>query len=117
MKVRRERWFTGADAYLGAVEDLFLTLEGSGQWVAYRWLTDSTGGAMTADAAIRDFGQRSGWWSQDAGLALFLAIDRLGGAGWRTCAFGSGALAGAALLDLALQPPREVPAQAFADLC
>ncbi|HYD44656.1 MAG TPA: hypothetical protein VEA79_05260 [Phenylobacterium sp.] len=75
---RRAKWFTGKDAMFAEAEDTFLTLEGSGQWVAYAWLTKHPLGAeiepATALTAFRRGGRK---WSQDEGLALFLVIDRL----------------------------------------
>jgi hypothetical protein len=117
INARRERWFTGPDVYLGQTEDLFLSLEGSGQWVAYRWLTDSKGGAMTPASAIMEFGRRGGWWTQDEGLALVLATERLGGTGWRACAFGKGSVAGVALLDQAIAAPRQAALHGNPKIC
>ncbi|HZF41964.1 MAG TPA: hypothetical protein VEZ48_00975 [Sphingomonadaceae bacterium] len=34
MLSRRDRWFRGKDAYLREAEDIWLTMEGSGQWLA-----------------------------------------------------------------------------------
>jgi hypothetical protein len=117
IKARRERWFTGPDAFLGQTEDLFLSLEGSGQWVAYRWLTDKQGGAMTPASAISEFGRRGGWWTQDEGLALVLATERLGGKDWRACAFGKGSVAGVPLLDQAISASREAASRGIAISC
>ncbi len=103
---RRARAFTGADAYLAEAEDLFLALEGSGQWVGYQWLTMPNGGGMTQAEALSGFGRRGGWWTQDEGLALVLATERIGGTGWRMEAFGEGKVAGAAMLDAALRHRR-----------
>jgi hypothetical protein len=74
---RRERYFNGPDAVYAPAEDLFLTLEGTGQYALYRWLTDPKGGAMAKPDAIA-FARRDGKrWSQDQGLALYLVLDRL----------------------------------------
>lgn len=72
---------------------------------------------MTRDAAIKNFGRRGGWWTQDEGLALVLATERLGGTGWRACAFGSGALAGVELLDQALDGSRGMRVRAVDRSC
>ena len=77
MDRRRARFYQGLDALYIEGEDLFLTMEGMGQWAAYLWLVDPVGGAMSrADALtfIRRGGRR---WSQDEGLALLLALSRL----------------------------------------
>ncbi len=103
---RHARWFTGPDAYLAKAEDLFLALEGSGQWAGYTWLTMARGGGMAPSDAIAAFGRRGGWWTQDEGLALVLAAERIGGPGWRAQAFGEGKLGGLGMLDAALKRRR-----------
>jgi hypothetical protein len=102
MAARRAQWFTGADAYLGEAEDQFLAMEGSGQWVGYRWLTSKHGPALAPAEALAAFGRRGGWWTQDEGLALILATERISGPAWRKRAFGDGAVAGLTMLDQAL---------------
>ena len=74
---RRARFFRGPNALYAEAEDVFLSMEGTGQLAAYLWLSDPQGGAMSADAAspfIRRGGRR---WSQDEGLALLLILSRL----------------------------------------
>lgn len=74
---RRARFFRGENAIYAGAEDVFLSMEGSGQWAAYRWLVDPQGGAMRPEGAlpfIRRGGRR---WSQDEGLALLLVVSRL----------------------------------------
>jgi hypothetical protein len=99
---RRDRWFRGKDAYLSEAEDIWLTMEGSGQWLAYRWLTDLRGGATSETAAMPGFAQRGRWWSQKQGIALFLALERLGGSEWKPRVFGGGSPKATQLLELAL---------------
>ena len=78
MTARRARWFTGKDAMFADAEDTFLSLEGSGQWVAYAWLAKHPLGAEIApEEALKGFRRGGRKWSQDQGLALFLVIDRL----------------------------------------
>jgi hypothetical protein len=102
MRARQARWFTGKDAYLTEAEDVFLTLEGSAQWAAYRWLTDARGGAVDPRAAFGSFGWRGRWWSQNEGFALFMALDRLAPGQWRRHAFGDGAKTVLQMVDAAL---------------
>jgi hypothetical protein len=85
---RQKRWFTGADAMWKPYDDVFLTLEGFGQWNGYAWLSDPRGGAMTADAAREKMRGKRKWWSQEEGLGLFLVIDRFV-PNWASQAFGS----------------------------
>ena len=75
IEARQKRWFTGDEAYWKNYDDLFLTMEGFGQWVAYAWLADPNGGGLSK-AEARDKMSKSTWWSQNEGLALFLVIDR-----------------------------------------
>jgi hypothetical protein len=85
---RQKRWFTGADAMWKPYDDIFLTMEGFGQWNAYAWLSDPRGGAMTTDAAREKMRGKGKWWTQEEGLGLFLVIDRFV-PNWASQAFGS----------------------------
>ena len=76
MEARQKRWFVGPEAYWKAYDDLFLTMEGFGQWVAYAWLSDPKGGGMSGQAARQRMRGSRKWWSQEEGLALFLVINR-----------------------------------------
>jgi hypothetical protein len=80
MKARRARYFTGDDAVFADLEDVFLHMEGLGQFVAYRSaLLDG----MTAADAV-EFVRRDGrFWSQDEGLAVYLLLDAML-PGWQT---------------------------------
>lgn len=104
MRARHHRWFTGADAHLAAAEDIWLTMEGSGQWAAYRWLTARNGGGIAEPVALAAFAKRGKWWSQKQGLALFLVLDRLIGDRWRRPVFCSGSRTALQLVDEALAP-------------
>ena len=76
MDARRATYFRGANALYADAEDVFLSMEGIGQWAAYLWLTDPNGAALSADAALPII-RRGGRWSQDEGLALLLVLSRL----------------------------------------
>jgi hypothetical protein len=102
MKARAAKYFTGDDAYWTEAEDLWLTLEGSGQWAGHAWLVDPRGAAVGEDAAMPGFGQRSRWWSQKEGLALVLTLDRLSPGGWKAHVYGDGTQTLLDLLDAAL---------------
>ena len=102
IEARRARWFTGKDQRLGEAEDLFLSMEGAGQYVGYSWLIDPRGGRLSEAAEMRGFGTRGKWWSQLQGLALVLAVKRLGLPGWREYLWGQPKLLGAQLLEAAL---------------
>jgi len=76
MNARRAKYFRGANALYADAEDVFLSMEGIGQWAAYLWLTDAQGAALSADDAMPVI-RRGGRWSQDEGLALLLVLSRL----------------------------------------
>ncbi|NJC06058.1 hypothetical protein GGQ97_001851 [Sphingomonas kaistensis] len=106
MKARRARWFVGEDRRLGKAEDLFLSMEGAGQYVGYSWLIDPKGGALSTAEAMSGFGTRSKWWSQKQGLALILAVERLELAGWREQVWKTPHLIGVELLEAAVARSR-----------
>lgn len=74
MESRRARYFTGNRAYLADMEDVFLTMEGMGQYLMYRHLARQPG--ITPEQAFAE-ANRAKYWTQNEGLALFLALDRL----------------------------------------
>ena len=102
MRARHARWFTGADAYLADAEDLWLTMEGSGQWVGYQWIVHPSGGGAETSAAMANFARRGRFWSQKEGIALAFAVDRLAGFDWKRHAFGDGEMTLVEMLDAAL---------------
>jgi len=77
MRARRAKWFTSNLAYWSEVDEVFLTMEGLGQWVAYAWLTDSKGAHLAPAVALPEVRRKRNRWTQDEGLALFLVINRL----------------------------------------
>jgi hypothetical protein len=102
MLTRQQRWFTGGDALWKPYDDLFLTMEGIGQWMGYSWLADPKGGGLTPkDAENKMRGSRK-WWSQDEGLALFRVIDRFV-PDWPERAFSQHPALGIDLLELAAE--------------
>ena len=103
MRARRAWWFTGADRKWAPLDDLFLTMEGLGQWTAYAWLIDSAGAGLSPDVALPNMRRGGRQWSQDEGLALFLTIDRLVPA-WQSLAFAEKPLLAEALLAMAASP-------------
>ena len=102
MRTRHERWFVGRNAYLRAAEGIWLTMEGSGQWLGYRWLTDPQGGGIPCAVAMKGFAKRGKSWSQKQGIALFLTLERIAPVGWRGRVFGGGSDTATELLDIAL---------------
>jgi hypothetical protein len=77
MRARRAHWFVGDEAPFAAMDDVFLTMEGMGQLLIYRYFRSPEGGAASEAEAIDGVRRGRRWWSQDEGLALMLAVDRL----------------------------------------
>jgi hypothetical protein len=77
MRSRRARWLNGANAPFAELDDIFLSMEGMGQWLAYRALRSPEGGGVSADQALSAIRRGGRQWSQDQGLALLLTVDRL----------------------------------------
>jgi hypothetical protein len=77
MRDRQARYFQGANASYAEMEELFLTIEGAGQWAAYR-LTKARrvvgASDMQAMELVRDDRR---FWSQEYGLAIYLLLDQL----------------------------------------
>ncbi len=74
---RHARHFANSNAVYAEIEALFLTMEGIGQWTAYR-LTKARGQLGASDAeALNLVREDRRYWSQDEGLALFLLIDAM----------------------------------------
>lgn len=77
MESRREQWFQGENALYAEADDVFLTLEGTGNWAAWTWLTDPRGGRLNPTDATAFMRGGRNRWSQDEGLGIMLAVDRL----------------------------------------
>ena len=104
MRRRHARWFLGEDAVYAELDQIFLALEGVGQWTAFAWLADPRGGGLDRATAITTMLGRRKWWVQDEGLALLLAVDRLL-PGWAALEFGNPAPGALDLLALAVEGP------------
>lgn len=104
MRARRARWFVGEDAYLAEAEDIWLTFEGTGQWLGYQWIVHPAGGGADSAAAMPHFARRGRSWSQKQGIALAFAVDRLARFDWKSRAYGNGAMTLTEMLESALAP-------------
>jgi hypothetical protein len=105
MRSRHARWFVGDKAVFATLDDLFLSLEGAGQWTAYAWLAHPQGGKMESPASVEKMLGRRRRWSQDEGLALFLVVDRLM-PGWPALVFGAKSAGATDLLERAIEQSR-----------
>jgi len=86
MRRWRQAWFSGSRAYWNTVDDLFLTMEGIGQWRGYAWLIDPNGPHLNPSFALSEVRRKRNHWTQDEGLALIMVVDRLL-SGWQKLAF------------------------------
>ena len=116
MRARGARFFVDDQSYQNRAEDLWLTMEGSAQWAGFGWLqlplADHGGGASLSNA--RDgFGMRGDAWTQQLGLAITLAVDRLNKSGWKRHIFGDGKLTLLEVLDRDLEQPHLTSGQAL----
>jgi hypothetical protein len=102
MRARRARWFTGAEAKWLPLDDLFLVMEGLGQWAGYRWLVGDKGRGLDPGATLTEFRRGGRFWTQDEGLALMLVVDRLR-PGWQKAAFAAEPALAEALLAQAVE--------------
>jgi hypothetical protein len=99
---RRTRWFFGVDSAYAELEDVFLDMEGAAQWAAYQVaLRHATPEADPRDVLTR-FRRGGRFWSQELGLARYLALDALV-PGWQARAFGPDQASSRALLAEALR--------------
>jgi hypothetical protein len=86
MRARHERWFTGDKAGFRAIDNVFLTMEGMGQWLIYRYFRSTKGGGYLPAQVVPTVRRGGRQWSQDHGLGLMLVVDRLL-PGWQQRAF------------------------------
>jgi hypothetical protein len=100
---RRRRHFTGANRLYADLEDLFLSMEGAGQWAAYEFAKANP--RVTPAAAVAFVRATRRYWSQDEGLALFLLLDGMV-PDWQSRVFGSTPVSLFMLLEEALSQSR-----------
>ncbi len=77
MRARHARWFTGRKAAFRDLDGIFLSMEGMGQWLAFRFLLSEAGGKLPPRLALEAVRRDRKQWSQDQGLAVILVVDRL----------------------------------------
>ncbi|CAN5306045.1 hypothetical protein BH11PSE2_BH11PSE2_08470 [soil metagenome] len=102
---RRATWFVGPESRWAELDDLFMTMEGLGQWAGYSWLTARQGRNLDPAVALNAFRRGGRQWTQDEGLALFLVIDKLA-PDWQARAFSPKPELGYALLERAVRSPK-----------
>lgn len=75
-KERQSLYFKDKYKDLGDIDNLFLTMEGLGQYSMFLWLTHPRGGNIKSELAINGVRRGGKWWSQDEGFVLFLILER-----------------------------------------
>jgi len=86
LRARRAKWFIGDAEKWKPIDDVFLTMEGLGQWAAYAWFTDKDGPNLDPVKVLPEVRRKRNRWTQEEGLALFLVVNRLV-PGWQKLAF------------------------------
>lgn len=103
LKKRQAKYFSGKKYILKELDNIFLTMEGLGQYSAVAWLIHPQGADMPFEKAVNGFRRKGGQWSQEEGLALFLILNRLSKTDWANDIFGKKPKTVIALLERALQ--------------
>jgi hypothetical protein len=83
IRERRAHYFQGNDAFYAELEEIFLGMEGVANWAGFRAAMHA---GLSRDEAITLMQGSRKWFSQDEGLALFLAVDALK-QGWQKQVF------------------------------
>ena len=105
MRARRAQFLLSRNAHFAVFDDVFLTMEGIGLWLIYRYFLSTPGGAADEATALKETRRGGRWWSQDEGLALVLTLDRLL-PDWRARAFRNPDWLAENMLKAAVEPPR-----------
>ena len=85
---RQSDYFIGEKAILKDFDDVFLSMEGLGQFAAVSWLINPKGGNMEFNNAVNGFRRKRNQWSQEEGLAMYLLLDKLAEPDWNNDIFG-----------------------------
>ncbi|MBS0028278.1 hypothetical protein ACTJJ0_05550 [Chitinophaga sp. 22321] len=79
---RQVSYFTGDREVLRKLDDIFLTMEGLGQFAGLYWLQHPSGGKLPYATAVEGMRRKRNQWSQEEGLAMFLILDKMGWRNW-----------------------------------
>jgi len=91
-KKRQADYFKQDRSILKQLDDIFLSMEGLGQFMAVAWLLNPKGGNMNFINAVNGFRRGKSQWSQDEGLALFLLLNKIAKPNWEKDVFGRSAV-------------------------
>lgn len=88
VRARQARYYTGSNRPYKEFEELFLSMEGVGQWAAYMFAKRETRADASNDVLVDFVRSTRKYWVQEEGLALFLLIDAIV-PDWQRRIFGS----------------------------
>ena len=83
LKERQTKYLIPENKILAEMDNIFLSMEGLGQYMIVSWLTNPKGGNYPLDVAIKATRRSGKWWSQDEGLALFLIYNKMTSPNWK----------------------------------
>ncbi len=75
--IRHDLFFKEKYTHFKEIDDLFLSMEGFGQYTMYVWLIDKNGGNIDKKLAIKAVRRDGKNWSQEEGFSLFLILEKL----------------------------------------
>jgi len=78
-RARHARWFVGEHAIHAELDGRFLAMEGLGEWVRYKHMTQGPVGRLprqTRDQVLARLRGKKPYWSQDEGLAVLLVLEQ-----------------------------------------
>ncbi len=88
LKARQKNYFIKEKKMLRELDNVFLSMEGIGQYAMVAWLIHPKGGNIPLKTAVDETRRKRNWWSQEEGLALALILSRLPDSDWSTSIFG-----------------------------
>lgn len=77
LEMRRNQFYNNENKGIEQVEDIFLTMEGLGQYTMYVWMIHSEGLNLSEHQAMKVVRRKKNNWSQDEGFLLFLILSKL----------------------------------------
>ncbi len=103
LKQRQSTYFIKDHSVLKPLDDIFLTMEGLGQFAGFSWLQAPSGANISYEQAVNGMRRKRNQWSQEEGLAMFLVLDKLTQPNWSNDLFGDHPKNIIALLEAQLQ--------------
>lgn len=88
LKKRQATYFIKDKSILKSLDDIFLTMEGLGQFAGFYWLQHPSGANIPFGQAVEGMRRKRNQWSQEEGLAMFLILDKLAKPDWPHDLFG-----------------------------